>query len=646
MKLFKKVFVLALALTAVLVLSACGGDKVKTLRVGTPKLSGDFISGFGNSAYDRYVRDLVHGYGTLVETEAGEYKWDTKAVLVAEPTTSVDEAGNKTYKFVLQNDLKWNNGEKITAKDYVAFILLYSSKDWLKIATTAAAGIDLVGYKEFHNGPGTQQQKKDANGNPVFDDEGNPVMETVYDPNYSVVEQPFKGVRLIGEYEFWLTIDAENLPYFYEVTSVSAGPIDVETYLPGYDVKDNGQGAFITKVDSSAPTIRETIEKTVNDKDTGQRYNPTVTCGPYEFVSFVNDTATVKRNPNFKTNYEGKTPKIERIEITYVNSEVDVDQVIAGTVDIVNGVIEGAKIEKAKNSENVKLVSYFRNGYGLMAFALYWGPTQYTEVRRAIGFLIDRNVFLTQFLGGYGSLVNGPYGEAQWFYKESKAELDELLINYTLNADKANEELDKSPYKYEADGVTPFDKSKAREDGSYLRHNAQGERLEINHLSASADVGNLINLQLTANAWKVGLKFNYTNTDNFDLLLEHYYYGSTLSEEERVYHSFNLATNFTSAYDPYYSWHSDWSGTTNNPGCLEDEQIDQLVMEMRKLDPTQKEQFRQKFVQFVDRWNELLPNIPLYSNEYFDVYNTRIKGLQSTPVWSWARDICDIEWAD
>ena len=67
---------------------------------------------------------------------------------------------------------------------------------------------------------------------------------------------------------------------------------------------------------------------------------------------------------------------------------------------------------------------------------------------------------------------------------------------------------------------------------------------------------------------------------------------------------------------------------------------------MRRLDPTQKDEFKEKFVEFVTRWNELLPNIPLYSNEYFDVYNTRIKGLQTTPVWTWANDICDIEWAD
>src|SRR5690606_11403470 len=121
---------------------------------------------------------------------------------------------------------------------------------------------------------------------------------------------------------------------------------------------------------------------------------------------------------------------------------------------------------------------------------------------------------------------------------------------------------DKSPYKFEADGKTPFDASKATKTNEYYRHDEDGNKLEINHLSASAEVGNLINLELTNNAWQVGLKFNFTNTDDFDLLLNHYYYGSGLSEEERTYHSFNLASNFYSNYDPYYQWHSSLAGTT------------------------------------------------------------------------------------
>lgn len=629
MKLFKKLFVLALALVATFVLAACNGDEQEktVLTVGTPALSGDFVAGFGSSAYDVYVRDLVHGYGTLVETEGGEFVWDTKAVLDGEPTTTTDGSGNKTYKFKLQDDLKFNDGSKITAKEYVATILLRSSFDWMSIATSANAGYYLVGFDDYRNG---SEDDKDNTGATLA--------------AYTVLEKPFTGVRLLSELEFSLTIAEENLPYFYETTMVSSAPLGLKASLPGFDVKDDGEGAYITDVDA-AGTIKEVIAVSVNNSKTGQRYKPTLTAGPYQFVSFKDQIVIVEKNPNFKMNYEGKTPFFDEVVIKQIATETDVEQVIAGTVDIVSGVISAAKIASVESSTTADYVSYARNGYGLIAFAQYWGPTQFEEVRRAMAYLLDRRVFLDQFLGGYGTLVNGPYGEAQWFYKETKDELDDVLINYTLDIEKANEELDNSPYKFEQDGTTPWDPEKAEEGTGYLRYNAEGEKLFVNHFSASSEVGDIILLQYEQNGWQVGLEFKYT-LGEFDTLLDHYYYGSTLSEDALTYHSFNLATNFYSDYDPYWSWHSSLAGTTNNPGMNEDDEIDRITEEMQKLDPTQKDEFKELFVEFVTRWNEILPNIPIYSNEYFDVHSTRITGLQSTPVWSWAKDICDIKLAD
>lgn len=476
------------------------------LVVGTPQMNGDFVAGFGSNAYDVYVRDLIHGYGTLVETENGEFVWDTVAVLDGEPETETDDQGNKTYTFKLQDDLKWNNGEAITAKDYVASMLLLSSKDWTSIATSATAGYDLLGYWEYYQGAPAD------------------TAETSLDPNYTVLDKAFKGVRLIDELTFSLTIDAANLPYFYETVSVSASPIDVETYLPGFDVVDTENGAKIVKT-TATKSIREVIAQTVNDPATGQRRNPTVTSGPYQFVQFENQTAVLELNPNFKTNYEGKRPTIQEVQIKYINQETDVDQVIAGTVDLVNGVIEGAKIDKAIESPNTDVVSYPRNGYGLLAMICYAGPTQHKEVRQAIGYLFDRNVFINDFLGGYGSLVNGPYGEAQWFYQQNKNTINQTLINYELNIDKANELLDQSPYRYEKDGKTPFDPAKAKENGKYYRYNDKGEVFEINHLGSEGnEVSVIIANTLTANAWKVGMKFS-SDQAGFDVILDNYYYG-------------------------------------------------------------------------------------------------------------------------
>lgn len=37
---------------------------------------------------------------------------------------------------------------------------------------------------------------------------------------------------------------------------------------------------------------------------------------------------------------------------------------------------------------------------------------------------------------------------------------------------------------------------------------------------------------------------------------------------------------------------------------------------------------------FMQRWNLLVPEVPLYSNQYYDVYNAKISALKTTPYWS------------
>lgn len=44
--------------------------------------------------------------------------------------------------------------------------------------------------------------------------------------------------------------------------------------------------------------------------------------------------------------------------------------------------------------------------------------------------------------------------------------------------------------------------------------------------------------------------------------------------------------------------------------------------------------FNQWWKLYIQRWNYLVPEVPLYSNQYFDLYNAKIQGLVTTPYWS------------
>jgi len=53
---------------------------------------------------------------------------------------------------------------------------------------------------------------------------------------------------------------------------------------------------------------------------------------------------------------------------------------------------------------------------------------------------------------------------------------------------------------------------------------------------------------------------------------------------------------------------------------------------MVKVDPEDRELFKKKFVEFIVRWNELLPDLPLYSNIYHDFFNAKLKNYKNNDL--------------
>ena len=115
-----------------------------TLIVGSPDLNGDFIDGFGNSAYDNWVKTMLMEYcGTVEVARNGEIVENPMVAAGCDITT--DDAGNKTYTWKIADDLKWSDGSQITATDYVASILWKASPSWLEAGASSSVGLGLLG---------------------------------------------------------------------------------------------------------------------------------------------------------------------------------------------------------------------------------------------------------------------------------------------------------------------------------------------------------------------------------------------------------------------------------------------------------------------------------------------------------------------
>ncbi len=605
----KKLFKFTLCSLMGLSLVACGSGDTEardTLIVGTPEISGDFMEGFGNSSYDLYVKNLLTGYETYnFDQKEEDFLLDETAMAGVETLTNED--GSKTYTFTVNEDLTWSDGETIDANDYAFSMLWQAGKAWVTAGAASEEGDGLIGYDAYHEGT--------ANA--------------------------FAAVQLIDDYNFSLTIDAAELPYFYEMNYVSVKPLPQHIFSPESKVLSTPEGAYIDAADLAGDMA------VVADGEGAFRFAPTVSCGPYEFVSFKNQIVTLEINEEYAGDPDGDLPTIPTVIVKYIDQSTDVDQLIAGDVDIINGVVEGDKIEKAKKeieAGNLAESNYARSGYGYVAMANEHGATAIKEVRHAIAYILDNDEIINSVLGGYGTSVAADYGVSQWMYQENADAIEELNY-YSYSIANANASLDKTDYLYEADGVTLWDAEKATADNEYYRYNSAKEVLEIKHFGTDDNtVTDTVENQFNANSGLVGIDFSITRGD-FDALLSAYYYRYDDAVEDR-YHTFNLAVGFTPVYDPYYSYHSDYFGTWQNSTQTSDPTLDALIMDLRSTSSTDRDAYAAKWLTFQQAWNDYLPMIPIYSNSYFDFYNSSLEGVDTSPLFDWSKMICKIKWAE
>ena len=596
-----------------------------TVAYGAPA-SGDFIFGLTNSAYDATIRTLIYGdYSTVAVTDGAEFV--IHPTVVKEMTSSEDAVGNKTYVFTIWDDLKWSDGSSITANDFIGGLLFYASPQWLAAGASSMNGRFFTGWEAYRGGKAIMSTAPDD-----WDDEDG---ENPYEPEQIGWEiEPndyFSGIRLLGDYAFSVEVSADEFPYFWEETMIGVAPFPMHVWAPGLNIISDANGS---KYDGD-------LTPGIDNKLAVERWAPTVTAGPYKFVSFENQIVTVQVNPYFLACHRGEQPKIEFVQQVVTSDETDVDQLFAGEIDFLPTNIQGAKIERVRAAAGFGTHSYLRNGYGLMQMHYNFGPTQDVNVRWAIATLLDRQPVIDQVLGGYGGMVDTEVAEAQWMFQMKRAELQEVLIPITLSVSRANAYLDQTDWVFEADGVTPFDSSLANAEGTYMRHNSDGEMLTIHHAAANNQIGGILELEFQRNTPLAGMNYIFHMMgDNFPGLLDHLYNAHGWPPEEQVFSTYSLASNFAVPNDPYFSsWHSDFANTTRNPTGIADAELDRYIIAMRETTPGDNATFLGHWFNYVIRFNEILPVIPLYANEYFDFFNARVQGVATTPYAGWADQI-------
>ena len=618
----KKFFALLMALCmlfSLMSVTAFADGENQIIYGSTTELSGDLGNAWWtNNASDKMVRDLIDDYDVVVTNQGGEFVYND--TVVKEVSSQENEDGTKTYTVTINEGLVYNNGDPITAADYVAYELVALSPA-TKADGAKTTGETIVGGTAYQSG-----------------------------------EVPFiSGLRLLDEYTYAITISADKLPYYFDMTYASLRPLALKQYASApLTVKDDGEGAYL----DGGELVAEEIDAA------RFIYTGRISAGPYTLVEFdqANLTATLKINENYNGNFEGQKPSVETILIVKANQETMLDALRTGAIDFLSTLTDGDQVNAALDMEEqggFTTVSYERNGYGKLMFQCDFGPTQFKAVRHAVAYLLDRNEFANQFCQGYGAVVDGPYGLAMWMYKESKEELAERLNTYSYSLDAAIAELEADGWVLDAEGnpyvegirykeVTP------EEAGDYV-HNvtlADGRILMPLIIEWSSSEGNsvsellavmLANGEQTAQA---GMQINQ-NIMSFSDLLNYMYRDSSVGEQYGVktYGMYNLATNFTAAYDQAYNFVTAESDPEKyaegwNSNFTDSKELDDLSMNMvYGVEAGDSEAYLKVWVDFIDEWNDYLPEVPLYSNVYYDVMNAKIHDLECNALWDFQQAV-------
>ena len=645
----------------------------KVIVGSTTDLAGDFRwPGFGGSsagAPDLDVNGLIVGYATMETNQGGAYVWNDTAVKAHSETE--DENGNLVVTIEINPGLKFSDGSEIKAVNYIASILAFSTNVSVQAGHTGRSGQAFVGFDSFnaYNGEEAEGATKEFAGIRLLDEYT--FSMTVKAPDY--------------------------YPYYFANTYGAVSPEALGLVLgEGVEVKDDGNGAYLTEAwyekDAEGAFVKAAhLEAARYD------WNTYPVSGPYYVSDWDDSTkiATLTINPEFAGNFEGQKPSIKTIVYTKIVQETQLDQFKTGQVDILSGITGGDDTKAALavvDESNGKFdeVHYQRAGYGKLQFECDFGPTMFASVRKAVAYVLNTSEFAEAFTGGYGTVVYGPYSPDFDMWVAVEDEIN--LIDYSFSVENAKQALidggwiynetgaefvegtDTVRYKKltaeEATDVNIAYASVANTDGKEYKTVKVGDDYYmpcvINWFgTTNNNVTDMLGARLvgTENVAAIGMVVRSTVGD-FDKLMGEIYretsygYGGT-----PTFGMFNLATGWNSAvYDYAYNWSLDpiYFGYSSNK--LFDEYdvafpyyaadgthtkmsyedamaasgnklgMDYLSMAM-VYDAANVDEYNQWWKAYIERWNDLMPDIPLYSNYYFDVYNAKIENFQTSPFW-------------
>ena len=658
------------------------------LIVGHPTITkGDFFTEmFGNDTADIDVRALIHGYN-LVNWDQNQGVYVIDPTIVTEVKVVEDDIGNRTYFLALAEDLFYSDGTQITAWDYAFSLLLMMAPEIEEIGGKIYRAEHILGYDDYIKG-----DFPSLTGVEVID-----TFQLAITLDHEFLPYFFEtGLLLCVPYPIYVI--APGCKVYDDGYGVYIGNEDQSIEEPIFTAD------LLRKTILDPETGYNSHPSVCSGPYVLTEYDG-VTChfvlNEYFKGAWVNNSLVAEDGPNGAAldpehaEVEGAEleerivkPTIEKICFTVADNDTIAEDLAEGELHLVNKVVYGPAIMECMQGAGeagIGFQNYPRIGLAFLTFTYDWPTVHEKEVRQAIAWCMDRDQLTQDYTQGFGVRVDGYYGIEQWEYllvthqidypvnflnevlKEGEDEEDFLryknryvktdadydraiaawemlsldnLTEYTVDLDKANALLDGAKWTLNREGGTyrpGIDDVRCKEiDGELVALDLTMMYPEGNHIVDTLQENFIDNLNAC------GILLTLVPTPMQELFYSYY------RETERTTDMIYLATNFHVIVDPSITYYADDEATHAmwNNTYSDDEDLYWRAENMRKTEPGDIYDYVSKWISFQERYNEVLPTIPIYSNIYFDFYTNQLQNYHITAHVTWTQAILEAYWGE
>lgn len=658
----------------------------KIILGNTTELGGGFRNpawgGSSAGAADMAVQRLTTGYAAMESDQSGNYVWNETAV--KSHSEQENDDGTITYTVTINEGLTYSDGTPITAKDYVVSTLAFSTPVAAGTGHPAMSGQVLVGFRDFkaYTGPGSETGTKEFSGIRLLDDYTYQItISSSYYPYYysftyaALSPDPVamwlgEGVDIMDDGNGCYLSDSfyeKDGDEYVKAAHMSESRFDISTYpysgpyvISAYD--EGTKQATLTlnpEFKGNFEGQKASIETIVYVKIIQETQLGELTSGGVDLIEQVMGAKDVPAALAVVDDVNFSETHYQRAGYGKVEFECDFGPTMFKEV----------RQAIAYLLNRVEFCQTFTGGYGVVVHGPY---SPVFSAWQAVQDDIELNEYAYSLESAKKVLEDGGwiYNSKGEPYVEGASGVDAVRYK-KLTAEEAEEPGTASG----SPGVNKTYASVANTDGVTYQTVKIGDDyympLAINWLGTLPnDVTDLLSTTLTnsSDLPAAGMVIRASTTSDFNVLLGNIYREPAFGYEGTpTFGMLNLATNLTSTiFDRAWEWSLDPEWFTNSSNKLFDEYdkafpydvesterlsfdeamaasggklgMDYLSMAM-VYNATTEEEYNKWYQAYIERWNELVPDIPLYSNYYYDVYNAKLENYVPSPYFTSDRAI-------